>query len=170
MSCSKFRSDKNKPPKLSESMIKNNQTYIWKAIKDNPNIYCWIPSSSKKYNKSNIDLKTINVQEVTPAPIQKNYKKILSKIIENAEKFAYKKNLSKFEENPDDNENAVSFDDKKKYKIVEEFLKRKQRILYGGTAINLYLPSSHKIYNSGAVPDYDFFSPTPWEDAVELAE
>nr|QBK87307.1 MAG: uncharacterized protein LCMAC201_02170 [Marseillevirus LCMAC201] len=59
---------------------------------------------------------------------------------------------------------------KEAYKIVSNFVKSKNLKLYGGTALNIYLPQKHKIYKKSTLPDYDFFSPDPWNDAVELAD
>ena len=53
--------------------------------------------------------------------------------------------------------------------IVENFMKKKKRICYGGTAINSILPKEKQFYNYDVdIPDYDFFSPTALEDAKEL--
>jgi len=55
--------------------------------------------------------------------------------------------------------------------IVEYFLRKKKRLCYGGMAINAHLPSNKKFYDfSKTIPDYDFFSPTPEEDANELVK
>jgi len=55
--------------------------------------------------------------------------------------------------------------------IVESFLKNKKRICYGGTAINNILPEEDKFYNKEIeLPDYDFFSPDPLNDAKTLAD
>jgi hypothetical protein len=55
-------------------------------------------------------------------------------------------------------------------KIVEQFLRRKHLICYGGTAINNILPKRMQFYDSEVeLPDYDFFSPDPVADAKELA-
>ena len=52
--------------------------------------------------------------------------------------------------------------------IVEQFLRKRPCICYGGQAINAHLPSSHKIYDPRfSIPDYDFFSPSPNKD-IEL--
>lgn len=49
--------------------------------------------------------------------------------------------------------------------VIENFLKKKHRICYGGQAINAYLPSKYKIYNAEyAMPDYDFFTSSQTED------
>ena len=54
--------------------------------------------------------------------------------------------------------------------IVEEFLKTKRLVCYGGTAINNILPEQDKFYNKNLeIPDYDFFSPNALDDAKELA-
>jgi hypothetical protein len=53
---------------------------------------------------------------------------------------------------------------------VEDFLKKKSLICYGGTAINNILPQSDQFYNKDVeIPDYDFFTPNALEDAKELA-
>ena len=55
--------------------------------------------------------------------------------------------------------------------IVEEFLRKKKLICYGGTAINNILPDQDKFYDKEVeVPDYDFFSTNAMEDAIELAD
>ena len=55
--------------------------------------------------------------------------------------------------------------------IVEDFIKRKNLICYGGTAINNILPSEDQFYNKEAeIPDYDFFTINALEDAKELAD
>lgn len=55
--------------------------------------------------------------------------------------------------------------------IVENFLKLKKRVCYGGTAINNILPESDQFYDKNIeLPDYDFFSPDPLNDAIYLAD
>ena len=55
--------------------------------------------------------------------------------------------------------------------IVEEFLRKKHRICYGGQAINAHLPEKYKFYHSErTVPDYDFFSPQPDQDIRNLVQ
>ena len=54
--------------------------------------------------------------------------------------------------------------------ILEDFLQKKKLICYGGTAINNILPKNEQFYDDSIeVPDYDFFSYTPIEDAKELS-
>ena len=54
--------------------------------------------------------------------------------------------------------------------IVEGFLKKRRLICYGGTAINNILPSQAKFYDKEKeLPDYDFFSPRAYDDAIALA-
>jgi len=67
---------------------------------------------------------------------------------------------------------AVNSDDVQKIiDIVEEFIKRKKEICYGGTAINNILPEEDRFYNKDVeLPDYDFFSQHALEDAKELAD
>ena len=54
---------------------------------------------------------------------------------------------------------------------VEEFLRNKKLICYGGTAINNILPEEDQFYNRDLeIPDYDFYSANALEDAKELAD
>ena len=60
---------------------------------------------------------------------------------------------------------------KKIIDIVENFLKSRQLICYGGTAINNILPVKDQFYDKELeLPDYDFYSKNPVEDAKELAD
>lgn len=55
--------------------------------------------------------------------------------------------------------------------IVESFLRKKQLICYGGTAINNILPKQDQFYNKDIeIPDYDFYSPDALNDAKELVD
>ena len=55
--------------------------------------------------------------------------------------------------------------------IVEKFLIKTKRICYGGTAINNILPEENQFYDKSIeLPDYDFFSPEPLQDAKDLAD
>ena len=55
--------------------------------------------------------------------------------------------------------------------VVENFLRKKKLICYGGTAINNILPSEDQFYDKSVeIPDYDFFSNDALEDAKELAD
>ena len=67
---------------------------------------------------------------------------------------------------------VVNSDDISKIiQIVEDFIKRKNLICYGGTAINNILPESEQFYNKDVeIPDYDFFTPNALNDAKELAD
>ena len=52
---------------------------------------------------------------------------------------------------------------------VKEFLKKKGRVCYGGTAMNAILPPEKQFYDPELdVPDYDFFTPELEEDIQEL--
>lgn len=56
-------------------------------------------------------------------------------------------------------------------KIVEDFIRKKDLICYGGTAINNILPTEDQFYNKELeVPDYDFFTINALDDAKELAD
>ena len=55
--------------------------------------------------------------------------------------------------------------------LLEKFIQTKKLVCYGGIAINNILPDNKKFYNEELdIPDYDFFSPTAYEDAIELAK
>jgi hypothetical protein len=55
--------------------------------------------------------------------------------------------------------------------VLESFLRKKQLICYGGTALNNILPKKDQFYDKNTeVPDYDFYSPNALEDAKELAD
>ena len=55
--------------------------------------------------------------------------------------------------------------------IVEEFIKHKHLICYGGTAINNILPEEDHFYDKSIeIPDYDFFSENALNDTKELAD
>jgi hypothetical protein len=55
--------------------------------------------------------------------------------------------------------------------IVEEFLKKKHRLCYGGQAINAHLPKKYKIYDPDlSIPDYDFFTPDQDNDVDQIVK
>lgn len=53
---------------------------------------------------------------------------------------------------------------------IEKFIRDKQLIGYGGTAINRALPKEVQFYQETDIPDYDFFSVRAKEDLTELAD
>lgn len=60
---------------------------------------------------------------------------------------------------------------KKIITIVENFLRQKKLICYGGTAINNILPKQDQFYDKDIeIPDYDFYSPDALQDAKELTD
>lgn len=60
---------------------------------------------------------------------------------------------------------------KKIMDIVEDFIRKKKLIVYGGTAQNNILPKNDQFYDPNVdIPDYDFFSPTAMDDVKELAD
>jgi len=66
---------------------------------------------------------------------------------------------------------ASSDEIKQMIEIVEEFLKKKKLLCYGGTAINNILPKYAQFYNKEyEVPDYDFYSHDALTHAKELAD
>ncbi len=58
------------------------------------------------------------------------------------------------------------------YTIVEEYLKANNLILYGGMSIDFALRAAgHKgLYADDSIPDYDFYSPTAYEDSIKIAD
>jgi hypothetical protein len=55
--------------------------------------------------------------------------------------------------------------------VVEDFLRKKHRLCYGGQAINAHLPTKYKIYDPDySVPDYDFFTPDQEGDIKTLVK
>ena len=66
---------------------------------------------------------------------------------------------------------ASSDEIKKMIEIVENFLKKKKLLCYGGTAINNILPKHAQFYNKEyEIPDYDFYSYNALDHAKELAD
>ena len=58
----------------------------------------------------------------------------------------------------------------KQQQIVEDFLKKHKLKIYGGVALDKFMPDNNKIYpdKEGKIVDYDAYSPTPLKHAVEL--
>ena len=55
--------------------------------------------------------------------------------------------------------------------VIEEFLRKKHRLCYGGQAINAHLPAKYKFYNPEfSIPDYDFFTPNHESDITTLVK
>jgi hypothetical protein len=156
MSCSEKYSNFNKKPRSTET-----STYIWSEVKNNPNLYCWIPISKKKANLESINLDEVNIQDI---PLSEKYNEYLNEASEKADdklESVYIKNLN-------NETDLYSSDDPRKYPIVKQFIIDKGLKLYGGAAIDKYLPKDNKIYSSNSIPDYDAYSPTPWKHAIEL--
>jgi len=59
----------------------------------------------------------------------------------------------------------------KMIELVEFFIRQKDCVLYGGTAINAMLPASDKFYDyKYELPDYDAYTPNAMDHAIELAD
>jgi len=53
--------------------------------------------------------------------------------------------------------------------VVRDFIKRKKRVCYGGTAMNAILPPSKRFYDPDVdLPDYDFYTPDLDGDVKDL--
>jgi len=62
-------------------------------------------------------------------------------------------------------------DIQKMINILEEWLRERGNMCYGGTALNAVLPKNAQFYNRDVeIPDYDFFSPHALQDAIELSQ
>lgn len=168
MSCSKSRQSFENKPKRTKDMKKNNKDYVWREVIGNPNLFCWIPTSLKNVKPLDRDLDQVNIQDIPPPP-QDNFEDVIALLAEEAEFNRQRKNLRELMLPGVDDEKLVSVDDPKKYPIVREFIKNKGLKVYGGAAINAHLPKEAKFYSPSDIPDYDFFSTDPWNDAVELA-
>ena len=70
-----------------------------------------------------------------------------------------------------DKENANDPLVKKMMNLVKSFLQHRKLLCYGGTALNNLLPAEDRFYDPEKdIPDYDFFSETPQQDAMKLAD
>ena len=74
-------------------------------------------------------------------------------------------------------QNRVDFDEANNPAVktvlghVKDFVKRERVMCYGGTAINNLLPAADRFYDPHYdVPDYDFYTETPQEHAMKLAD
>ena len=55
--------------------------------------------------------------------------------------------------------------------ILENFLRKKHLVCYGGISINSVLPKQDQFYDKNIeIPDYDFYSPNALKDAKELVD
>jgi len=168
MSCpEKNRSFANKP-NLTKTMRKKGMSYVWREVMGNPNLYCWIPAF-KKNNIENIDIEDINIQDIPPAVIPEDFDDIIASIAEQAVHEKHTSSLKKISKDKSPRA-LVSVDDPNKYPYVKDFIMAKGLKIYGGVAINSYLPKEEKFYTAYDIPDYDFYSPDPWNHAVELAD
>lgn len=56
-------------------------------------------------------------------------------------------------------------------RIVEDFLRKKGRVCYGGAAMNAHLPKKYRFYDpEKTIPDYDFLSPDAAADVEYLLD
>ena len=89
---------------------------------------------------------------------------------EECELFILRQSVDKIEKNIK-KEKIKSPEIKRIVYIVENFIKNKRVLCYGGTAINNMLPKSEQFYDKIIeLPDYDFFSKTPVKHVKELAD
>jgi hypothetical protein len=56
-------------------------------------------------------------------------------------------------------------------RMVENHISRRKLVVYGGTALNAVMPPRDRFYDpEHDLPDWDFFSDTPIEDAIKVAD
>ena len=93
-----------------------------------------------------------------------------AKTIENKEVELLRKNIKKIEINVGKKRIGTPII-KKIIIIMEQFIKEKKLISYGGTAVNNLLPFKYQFYNKNVeIPDYDMYSSNALNDAKELAD
>jgi hypothetical protein len=64
---------------------------------------------------------------------------------------------------------AEDIESRKIVDIMEQFLRVKARVVYGGAAINAHLSPEAKFYDPRLyLPDYDFLTPDPLQDCADL--
>lgn len=64
---------------------------------------------------------------------------------------------------------AEDIESRKIVSIMEDFLRAKGRVAYGGSAINAQLPPEKRFYDPRVnLPDYDFMTPDPLQDCADL--
>lgn len=147
---------------------KKDTDYVWQEVMGNPNLFCWIPVSKKLTNPMQTDIEKLNIQDIPHPP--KNFTDTITKIAEEAVRNKKEESLKRIRKKTATTMEKVSVDDPKKYPIVKDFIIQRGLKVYGGIAINSYLPKEAKFYNPSDIPDYDFFSPDPWNDATDLAD
>lgn len=101
-----------------------------------------------------------DLQDIQSHTLEKGYIENLLQVLSEASKEASEQR---------DIEMVQNSDLRQILNLVEDFLRKKHRMCYGGMAINAHLPSSQKFYDlRKTLPDYDFFTPSPEKDAAEL--
>ena len=81
-------------------------------------------------------------------------------------KIKFKHQLEQIERASDEAKKQIDYDSAhndiiiRAIEIIENFLRKKHRLCYGGQAINAHLPKKYKFYDPNySIPDYDFFTP-----------
>ena len=95
------------------------------------------------------------------SPIAASVEKVEKRLEEAIEKATYRINYESAH-----NESLINA-----LSIVENFIRRKKRVCYGGTAMNAILPEEKRFYNSETdLPDYDYYTPDLDNDVDELVK
>jgi hypothetical protein len=161
--------DSENRPRPTNRMKKQGFKYIWKKVKDNPNLFCWVPTENKNIDPEKWNVDNLNLQDVPDVVLSDEYKNKLEKVAKEAILYKKKSLLERLLTDKSDR-TIVSVDSPDKYKIVEKFLRETGLKIYGGTAINYYMPENEKFYDALDTPDYDFYSYDPWNHAVQLSD
>jgi hypothetical protein len=100
--------------------------------------------------------------------MEENFRRIKNEDVEVIVQNRLERAIEKAEERRD-TEQATNPELRFALDIVEQFLRRKRRVCYGGTAMNAQLPPDLQFYNPEYdLPDYDFFTPDIQSDTDEL--
>lgn len=149
-------------------VTKENRSYVINELRKNPNLFCWMKEEKNDNTNDNI-IDEMNIQDIPDPKEDEHSEEILEHIIDEIKLKKQRDSLLKAQKEKT-LEALVSVDDPKKYDIVKQFIKDRGLKIYGGVAINSFLPDEDKFYDESEIPDYDVFSPNPWQDAVDLAD
>lgn len=128
------------------------------------------PAPSKTTQKSRSSPKKMASVEAPKSPRYKNSVCTDSMTFEECEMAILRQSVIENEKTIKQ-DTVMDDDSREMIRILEDFLRRKKSICYGGTAINNILPENEQFYNRDVeMPDYDFYSKTAKEDSKELAD
>src|SRR3990167_6969969 len=123
------------------------------------NLYYWIPKELTPENTAiqrepgPTAKRSGSLQDIPPPDYEEK--------VNYAVDAAMKEKLRMIEKDHHKNHDIFSYNDPKKFALAKKFIKNKNLIIYGVTALNLHLPKDAKIYTDQDVPDYDVYSSSP---------